>query len=222
MTRFLACATPEAAEWIEERVVSGIGAVANLVPSEFPAYVRFLHPFESNDHTDMSWSKLAGLSDLPFGRLMSSNDLIAASEEVIERDNIGNPIIGEIPPAGASLIARVLAAHTETPSHCSIAIWEGRGGAGPAPGVGAQFEMGSRFWNLYSGPLDSVGSGIEDMSGHFPIFPGLWWPADHRWFVGTEIDSRCTYVGCETDAAADLLDSGLEFVMADYRDPAYP
>jgi hypothetical protein len=52
-----------------------------------------------------------------------------------------------------------------------------------------------------------VGGRVEDatrfMFGGWFQSPTLWWPEDRSWFVHTEIDAMCTYVG----GSRDMIDS---------------
>lgn len=101
-----------------------------------------------------------------------------------------------------------LAGRTKTPGDCFHALWAGAvsGMHGdPARGIPAWFpasvltgpkvRVPNREYMLFRGHLDEVGQwGATDPTtgssrdGELPA-PHLLWPADHRWFVATDVDS---------------------------------
>ena len=75
---------------------------------------------------------------------------------------------------------------------------------------------------LFTGPLDDAGQwGATPYGPGIPRdinSPNLIWPADHAWFVMTNIDSDWTGVGGSASLANDLLaDSSLEVVRTSYE-----
>jgi hypothetical protein len=107
-----------------------------------------------------------------------------------------------------------LAGRTNTPGDCFHALWNGAvsGMHGdPARGIlpwfpasvlaGPKVRIPHREYMLFRGHLDDVGHwGATDPAtgssrdGELPA-PHLLWPADHRWFVATDVDSDFTWVG---------------------------
>jgi hypothetical protein len=116
-----------------------------------------------------------------------------------------------------------LAGRTKTPGDCFHALWAGAvsGMHGdPARGIPPWFPAFSlarrsgvphREYMLFRGHLDDVGhwGATDPMTGssrdeHLPA-PHLLWPADHRWFAATDVDSDFTWVGGSQDLIAAVI-----------------
>jgi hypothetical protein len=116
-----------------------------------------------------------------------------------------------------ALFARLrvhLAGWTKTPGDCFHALWDGAVSSmhgDPVRGIlpwfparllaGPKVRIPNREYLLFRGHLDDVGhwgatdpatgsSKDEELPG-----PHLLWPADHRWFTATDVDSDFTWVG---------------------------
>jgi hypothetical protein len=105
--------------------------------------------------------------------------------------------------AHTAAIASALAAHTSTPDEIYVGVWEGHGYDLTREQAAElrQFDLEGRRYHLLGGPLSGI---PELMTPNVPITtwqqPDLWWPADHAWFVATDIDIWCCYVGGTADA----------------------
>src|SRR5258708_39592887 len=122
-----------------------------------------------------------------------------------------------------------LAGRTKTPGDCLHGLWGGavsgmRGD--PARGIpgwfpasvltGPKVSILKREYLLFRGHLDDVGhwGATDPATGssrdeELPA-PHLLWPADHRWFVATDVDSDFTWVdGSQGLVAAVIIDPKL-------------
>lgn len=229
-SRFRPCRSAGAARWVSERFRSTVGTIGRVVPGGFESYVRVLHPFETSDGTAVSWGDVTSLLGVRLGPVTDCRELEellkqrlsepGLSEQERQRLDLSPPHGGEIPFHVLADLAEVFRRHTETPQECYFAIWEGHGGLQhPVQGWGAMFTTPSRRWHLYTAPLEAAADGFSDSSGIFPESTDLWWPADRRWFVGTDIDIQCTYIGCDAAAAHDLQQHPqLETVEVNWND----
>ena len=143
----------------------------------------------------------------------------------------GPPSTGELPDGVAQRLVAVLSAHTDDPNHGFFGIWEGWGTGTPVflfakdmPGKvrqhaqeafdaevaawrglvesAASFDVPQRPMHLLCGPLVAIDDFYERHDGHPP---SLWWPADNRWCVGTDVDLMTTYAGGSSAAIETLL-----------------
>ena len=110
----------------------------------------------------------------------------------------------------------------------AVASWEARGlGARrrPQPTIppafapdvmaGPRVSIPARDYLLFRGPLSQAGQwgAAELRPGHPRLLnsPNLMWPADHSWFVASEIDLPWTGVGGSAQLIQDLMaDKGLD------------
>jgi hypothetical protein len=71
------------------------------------------------------------------------------------------------------------------------------------------FDVPQRPMQLLCGPLVAIEDFYERYDGRSSLClrnpPSLWWPADERWCVGTDIDLMTTYVGGSSAAVEALL-----------------
>ncbi|HEY1457196.1 MAG TPA: hypothetical protein VGF15_01650 [Solirubrobacteraceae bacterium] len=82
----------------------------------------------------------------------------------------------------------------------------------------ATFEVPHRRMHLLHGPLLAIKDFYDRHDGRSGLCvrepPSLWWPADARWCVGTDIDLMTTYVGASSAALEALLaDDQLEVLL---------
>jgi hypothetical protein len=140
------------------------------------------------------------------------------------------PSEGQLPWEIAQRLVAILAEHTGDPATTFFGVWEGWGipqlmssfSQGTPDEVQRQardahdaevaawrellaraavFQVPERPMHLLQGPL----AAIEDFYEFCRDPPSLWWPADARWCVGTDIDLVTTYVGGSTRAIEALL-----------------
>ena len=89
--------------------------------------------------------------------------------------------------------------------------------------AGPRVRIPARDYLLFRGPLDMAGDwGAADLMPGKPRrlnSPNLIWPADHAWFVATEIDLPWTGVGGSAALIEDLVSAqGLEVEEVEPRD----
>jgi hypothetical protein len=149
--------------------------------------------------SDEPWDELVTMGPAGFGSY--------ARVRYLDEDRISQRV----------LFARLrvhLAGQTNTPGDCFHGLWDGavsRMYGDPARGdlpwfpasvlAGPRVRIPQREYMLFRGHLDEVGQwGATDPatgSSRDDEIPGphLLWPADHRWFVATDVDSDFTWVG---------------------------
>ncbi len=157
---------------------------------------------------------------MQWAAIATPTDEVATSPSGLWDD--GDVRVGSLAPSALSALIDVLTPATGD-QDCFHALWEGWGWVdgsgvkvltltddgrvepGPAvrPGVSAQvralprLHLPHREYLLFRGPLRAaLHMGWEGSPGGFePQSPSLFWPADHSWFVSTEIDFESTLVG---------------------------
>lgn len=144
------------------------------------------------------------------------------------------PSDGDIPRDVAPRLVENLGSCTTASDECYFAYWEGWGDPMPLtrmkpgpfaklrtplaqsgtepmvePGtprsardMAAHFETPGRGYYLYRGHVSEVTTAWDGFGGSLP---SIWWPADHAWFVHTEIDLDTTFVGASRDCIDALL-----------------
>ena len=193
--------------------------VSSIVPAGFDAYARILHPVETPLHGDrlVRWEEVANWG----GQVLTAQSQWLAIAMPECKPDHPRPWKSQGPQQGSLFVndARSLAAiagrFTDTPLQCWCCIWEGFGWwsrswlvapgqlAPPSPPSPIPIEAKDspkvhtryRDYFLYEESLETPSSfveAIEILEGHSP---NLWWPSDHSWCVGTEIDLDSTYVG---------------------------
>jgi hypothetical protein len=170
--------------------------LCSVGPSGFAGYARLFHPVEPDaDETDSEtfWGNLEGNLD----------------QEVLQR------LLG------------VLQRHTATSDECYFGLWEGFAEIVGSPAVmsfsgqtfppafppevmaGPRLRIPAREYLLFRGPLTEAGQwDAADLVPGEPRAinsPNLMWPADHSWFVATEIDLPWTGIAGSAELIADLL-----------------
>ena len=143
---------------------------------------------------------------------------------------------GDLSGPQLQALVAVLREHTSTPDDCFFALWDGFGDLhgspstsvlvteGPRPLVppafgpevmaGPRVRVPGRAYLLFRGALHDAGAwGAADRVPGQPRTinsPNLFWPADHAWFVATEIDQPWTAVSGTSALSSALLSSGLD------------
>lgn len=165
--------------------------------------------------------------------------------------NGGVYLEGNLPQPILRAVCDVLRRHTATPDVCFFAVWDGWGwdtavtvtatradtGAPPTevphpdPAVrldpnAPRFSVPARDFLLYQGKVEQAirigGGDYYPGSGFFwEQSPTLMWPADHAWYLSTEVDAEYTVIGCTRAAAEDLVSaSGIEATIVSPDAPA--
>jgi hypothetical protein len=205
--------------------------IASLVPAEFAAHGRILHPLW-NGTQRVRWSEYARAHGRSLNARTRFNDLVGLPDEFVRHSTLPEPWCqpddGSMPRFTCAAVATVLAEYTSTPGDCFFALWLGYGwdeiealGAERRP----QLALEHRDCYLLRGPVASA-IAVESHAGWFQS-PTAWWPADHSWFVATDVDGYNSYVGASVEAIDALVASdGVEVLACrsdDFIDPSpYP
>ena len=161
----------------------------------------------------MTWASLASSTGLALTPATPSDDLIAAARrDETELGEINAPASGELPEFIIFPLVEILQRNTATPEACYFAVWDGIAGLSATHRKGAAFTTPARHWFLHRGPIIAAHEGFKTENGLFSIAPNIWWPSDRQWIVATEVDYRCTYIGCNEITAQMLLNSQLEIL----------
>lgn len=144
-------------------------------------------------------------------------------------------VAGDLDEETLTELVGVLARHTSTPDDCFFALWDGFGEIGGSPATqlialdatgdapyavppafpaevlaGPRLELPARTYLMFRGPLAEAGDwGAADRDPGWRRrinSPNLIWPADHAWFVASEIDLPWTGIGGSPELMRDLLD----------------
>jgi hypothetical protein len=181
--------------WVVEGVRNFDYTVGSIVPTGFEAYARVFHPATRRDRdklVEVRWSDVALAYDRVMHPLAEWGSLTSSwRNRDLEPIWDNPPSTGSLTSELARSLAEVLARHTQTPERCSFAVWEGYGGLDERLSGAARFTLPQRPMILLRGPA-AAATGAVDAWGQSA---NLWWPEDHAWCVGSEIDLMSTYVG---------------------------
>lgn len=201
------------ARWLEQRPPGndGFGTVAAVCAPGFDAYARILHPALLGADP-VRWDRVGAV----YGRSVSAgtrwHELIGAQDSMLYRNDDTpavpgvwdeHPHEGPTPADVARTLISVLSRHTRTPDHCWYGLWEGYGHY-DWDGLPV-FRTPGRDEILLAGPLDDADSPALSTDEAFVEIPDLWWPQDHAWCVGGDVDLVSTYIGGSAACIADLL-----------------
>jgi hypothetical protein len=234
---------PRLTPWEDEYTITIV------VPAGFEAYARVLHPAETSDHGDrlVRWADVAAWSGMPLRKDAEFHSIAlppTAPSGPPPYDSQG-PQMGSLYVPDAEVLAATLRGWTATPEDCWFCVWDGYGwdttsvlGAftdtgqppeivaepsrDPVPGPvreGPRVHLPNRDYFLYSGPVQAVAT-LASLDATCGQCPNLWWPADHAWCVGSEIDLQWTYVGGPRALIDTVLaDDRIEALPAEQNDP---
>lgn len=111
--------------------------------------------------------------------------------------------VGGMPEFVSNPLKNVLYNHTALNSVCWIGIWIGWAITfKPEIPETLSINSGYREWWLFTGSQDHVGFQFYH---DFPYTANIMWPAGREWFLATEIDFDCTYIGGSAALINDLL-----------------
>lgn len=108
----------------------------------------------------------------------------------------------------ASTVAGVLARFTATPETSWFAIWAGHGFESHALVALPRFALPDRTYYLLTGHTLDVSQIRWPTEPRHWFRPDLWWPEDRSWFVGTDVDFWCNYIG-GTEAMTSAISARL-------------
>ena len=214
------------AEWIASRVGNLGEGVTSVIPTGFESYSRILHPAWSEDGgqpqgSPIRWHTIAEWSGIGLTRLAQFHSVALGPREVR-----GDPPFDRGPDEGSmslrdlEALASTLRRWTATPEECFFCIWEGWGCLRVPPEVdrGPRVRLPARDYLLYQGPIETALLNVAEKP--WRQTPNLWWPRDRSWFVGSEIDLTCSYVGGPKRLIDELLATRtLEALPAHPDDP---
>ncbi|GAA2025978.1 hypothetical protein WDZ16_01355 [Pseudokineococcus marinus] len=173
-------------DWLASRLTDWIGAdatvVTSLVPGEYEAYARVLHPVEASSHGQPSttWAEVCAATGRTAHPLMQWQVISGTrhTRRTTTRDwQDGEPEAGTLEPTALAATLDVLSGWTAPGAECVMALWDGygwvdgRGAAlyGPAGTVelapayprdvldGPRLHLPGREYLLFTGPLASAG-----------------------------------------------------------------
>ncbi|MFF8990397.1 hypothetical protein ACF09H_10715 [Streptomyces sp. NPDC014983] len=186
---------------------AAFGTVAGVCAPGFDAYVRILHPAGLGERP-VRWSTVAAAHGTRVTPGTRWYDVVGKGPDYLNAAEYGMPGVwdehpweGPTPPAVAEALIPVLARHTTTAERCWFGLWNGYGrrDLGWLP----TFSTPGREEVLLSGALaDAVSPVALD---EFAELPDLWWPEDHAWCLGGDVDLTSTYVGGSVRLVAGLL-----------------
>lgn len=221
-----------AADWIVARLHPFGRDVGSLVPDGYPAYIRILHPAwraVGRDPVKVRWAQLADAARV---RLTAASQFEDVRGHV---DGVVPPHRGTLEPDELAVLIEHLDRHTGRAGSCWFAIWDGYGwiqgntavaelrpsgdptvNPGPLAVPAARVKVPGRSLILYRGPIaDAAAPSLDFGQG-----PNLWWPADRRWCVCSEIDLESTYLGGSQALIDDLSgDNRIETLGVTLTDP---
>ena len=215
-----------------------------VVPSEFEAYARVLHPVQTPDAEDrlVRWADVAAWSGMPLRADAQFHSIAlppgAAPDGPPPYDSQG-PQLGSLYPPDAEVLAAIARDWTATAEDCWFGVWDGYGWdtAITFTALTAKGESSRIIEEPSRDPLpDPVRDGprvhlpnrdyflyqgpaeaaltLAGLDGTGEQCPNIWWPADRAWCVASEIDLQWTYVG----GPRGLIDA----ILADDRIEALP
>ena len=93
-------------------------------------------------------------------------------------------------------LIRILKARTRTPTDCTF-LWVNGVDSGLPDNVGYRIKRAAGPCRVVTG---------RACSNALKGLPSVWWPLDRSWIVVTQVDMNSTFVGCDREVLAELLD----------------
>ncbi|TFV81214.1 hypothetical protein E4P40_16640 [Blastococcus sp. CT_GayMR20] len=198
------------------------GTVSALLPSDFEAYARVLHPavrYDGDDDVEVPWAEVAAHNGTDLHPLVRWDALLPRPVESQPPVWDDGPSEGHLPVALAARLGSVLGRHTGTPADCLLGRWDGFGFDLPDPEIPPRLLLrGGKDVVLVRGTVDDATRNLAPEPHEQSA--NLWWPADHAWCVVTDIDLTSTYVGGSADCVDELLRTpGIEAFPAAPEEP---
>jgi hypothetical protein len=192
-----------AGSWIRPRLAEQFAAVTAVVPKDYEAYARVLHPASDDEGGSVRWAEVAKAFGKTAHREIQWHALTGSS------DPVRDPSLGEMDPDELATLCEILASHTSDAGDCFFGlcdIWAWVGEIFPPeqrkqPLLELPLE---RNYVVLQGPLAAVSE-----IGDHPLIrsPSLIWPADHSWFIASEVDFDSTLVGGDTKLVEAIVES---------------
>jgi len=213
-TAFAAAEDSRGADWVLANLREFGAGVGSIVPACFASYARVFHPAslvlnESRDLKTVRWAEVAAANGRQMHPAAEWGSLTGLLEYIYNGPQSGiwtDPReLGSPPLVVAKPLIAVLSHHTRTADDCWFAVSDIWGARLHDNLAGAtKFGTDYRQFFLLRGPLES---GLSSPHAEYGTdrLPGLWWPEDHSWFVGSDVDLLSTYVGGSDDCIAALI-----------------
>jgi hypothetical protein len=209
-----------AGAWIEPMLGGRFGAVTLQVPKGFEAYARVFHPAMDSAGNSVTWAEVAKICgttphpEMQWHAILGLDDADELRASYAPGDGSGVKWAGSDPPIGGmdietlDALCEVLASHTADPAQCLFGLCTIHGWVDSRPTIPSppllELPMG-RSHIVLTGPLSAVDQIGWDWDAHLRHRepPDLIWPADHSWFVASEVDFDSTLIG----GSATLIDA---------------
>jgi hypothetical protein len=235
MTMLRAAADTYAADWVLQGVRNFDSTVGSVVPATFESYARVFHPAERGDGTEVRWAEVASANGRVMHPAAEWGSLTGSRQMQGQPGLWDQPSSGRLPERLAKRLAELLAPYTLEAARCWFGVWDGWGepaylhlfredlgdearrrarecaerreermGEERAAWhtlLGPKFAVPHRDMYLLEGPIDALAEFYEGQRDP----PSLWWPDDHAWCVGTDIDLMTTYIGGSQQVIDALL-----------------
>lgn len=172
--------------------------VGDYLPRGHVSYARVMNPMHDGDGQLLAWKT--------FAAERTEVDATTKWTDLLERDWGVNPIVGNIEPAVAATLARLLRAHTSTPTECFFLVWEGYSGMRDDLRDTSSITLfPDRRTLILTGDL---GDGGEPFDGMDDGRSAQWWmPADGAWAVGNDLYGASVYVSGTEELITAVLDA---------------
>jgi len=223
----------EAAQWILERRLGYWSLpgqrtpVCAVVPTEFEAYCRLLHPAlrVSNGHAvGVRWENIARELGVELQGDTAWDDL-ASGDAAFSGLWHQAPRTGSLSKEEVTALVDLLRPSTGTGEECTFAVWDGYGGSDldrQWPGA-ARLRLPGRTYVLLKGAIEAATVSYDVPEPGLPTFDqsaNIWWPGDVAWCVATDIDLCWTYVGASRQCIDQIIaDPRLEALQVHGNDP---
>jgi hypothetical protein len=187
------------AEWLRASITTFAEGVFSILPGRFEAYARVYHPFDSGfGDPPMSWE-----SALLTNGVQVADPGAAAAFASHGPGGVLAPT-GSLPLPLLPALLDHLRPATGTPDCCYFAVWEGFGDSVVPPAVRPTLALPHRRYHVFRGPIEGARTNLGVIDFAYQS-ANLWWPADQRWCVATEVDFAWTYVGAARSCVQDIL-----------------
>jgi hypothetical protein len=201
------------AAWIAQRLGPFGGWVGSVVPKDFEAYARILHPVPGPHQEWTTWAAVCASCERTPHALMQWRAIAGVVEKTRRRTTTrtmqwggGEPDQGNLESAALAALLRISEQHTATPADCFFALWDGHGwihggslvaipgGSWSVPPAfeaavmtGPRLRHPNRDYLLFSGPLQAAVSMGHQVTADWFLLqsPNLFWPRDRSWCVAS-------------------------------------
>ena len=170
--------------------------VGDYLPRGHHFYARVMNPLHDGAGKPLPWSTFAvgereADATTKWAELLDDTKGVDATE-------------GTIDPAVAATLARILGAHTSTPTECFFLIWEGYAGMRDVLRETAQITMfPDRQMLILAGDVADGGEAFDGVDGGRSA---QWWiPADGAWAVANDLFGASVYVAGQEEVITAIL-----------------